>query len=372
MAGIYIHIPFCKQACSYCNFYFVTSLRRKEELLEALIKEIAQTKNYARNETINTIYIGGGTPSLLDASDIGTLIEAVSRNHQTELSEITLECNPDDLTATKLTELKSLQSIGLNRLSIGVQSFFDNDLRYMNRAHNSLEAISSIKNAQDHGFDTLTIDLIYGSPELTNENWIRNLEQASELKIEHLSCYALTIEPKTKLSKLIKEKKVKKPDSDKASEQFELLMQFAKEYSFNHYEISNFAKEGKIAVHNTNYWHSKKYIGIGPAAHSFDGISRKWNISNINTYINGVINNTTFSEIEILNSNDKDNEYIMTSLRTMWGCDLDKLSEKGRENAISCLKSIDIAWYSKVNNTLILTDSGKHFADYIASELFIL
>ena len=372
MAGIYIHIPFCKQACSYCNFYFITSLKRKSEFIDAIIKEIEITKDYASSETINTIYIGGGTPSLLDRSDIELVLETIAKNHKTEIKEITIECNPDDLTTEKLSDLKNLQSFGLNRLSIGIQSFFDENLRFMNRAHNSNEAISSIQNAQNFGFDSLTIDLIYGTPGLTNENWLKNLNQAYELNIEHLSCYALTVEPKTKLHKLIKEQQAEKPSSDKASEQFDLLMQFADEKKFRHYEISNFAKEGKMAVHNTNYWRAEKYIGIGPAAHSFDGKSRKWNVSNINSYIDGIQNDKKTAEEETLSQEEMNNEYIMTSLRTMWGCDLDLLSKKNRTNALEALSYIDKSWYSRVNNKLILTNQGKHFADYIASELFAI
>ncbi len=372
MAGIYIHIPFCKKACNYCNFYFVTNTTRKKDLLSALITEIELSKDYAAGEPIKTIYIGGGTPSLLNVNELSLLLNAINKNHKLSLEEFTIECNPDDLSLEQLNAYKGLQHLGLNRLSIGVQSFFDDDLKFMNRAHNSSEAVNSIKAAQDSGFDTLTIDLIYGTPGLSDERWLQNLNQAHNLKIDHLSCYALTVEPKTKLFKQIKEQKLEQPSSDKASAQFDLLMQFARNNDFLHYEISNFAKNNKLAVHNTNYWKGEKYIGIGPAAHSYNGQSRRWNISNINSYISGIEQNIIPAEEETLGSNEIFNEYIMTSLRTILGCELDKLTETNKLLLLEQLNTIDKNWYSLSNNKLTLTDKGKHFADYIASELFMI
>jgi oxygen-independent coproporphyrinogen-3 oxidase len=369
LAGIYIHIPFCKQACTYCNFYFVNTTSRKEQFIQALLQEIERTAAYLQNETIKTIYFGGGTPSLLDRNDWERIFEQLYKYHLIELEECTIEVNPDDLSAEKLHTLKAFP---VNRLSIGVQSFQEVDLRFMHRAHNAIEAEKAILSAQDIGFNNITIDLIYGTPTLSMEQWEENLNKADSLGVQHLSCYALTVEPKTKLFQAVKKGLTPSPNEEKTTMQFDMLMHFAQTHQFQHYEISNFGKENYIAIHNTNYWRGEKYLGLGPSAHSFNHSARRWNISNLNNYINAInLCEDCFTE-EQLSEKDRTNEYIMTSLRTQWGCDLRKIPETFSEEISASLKKITTDFYLFSNNHLILTQAGKHFADYIASELFIL
>ncbi|HMG69093.1 MAG TPA: radical SAM family heme chaperone HemW, partial [Chitinophagaceae bacterium] len=269
MAGVYIHIPFCKQACSYCNFHFTTSLRRKNEMLAALLSEIVLRKDYLQGEPLETIYIGGGTPSLLDTTDFNLLFETINSNFKIAPgAEVTIEANPDDITDEKLAGWKKA---GINRLSIGIQSFFDEDLTWMNRAHNAKDAHNSLRSAITY-FDNITIDLIYGTPLLTNEKWKENINKAFTYGIPHVSCYALTVEKKTPLYKMIREERTENVDADKQSDQFLLLMQWMEAKGYEHYEISNFAKPGLRSRHNSSYWQRKKYLGIGPSAHSFDGV----------------------------------------------------------------------------------------------------
>lgn len=369
MAGLYLHIPFCKHACNYCNFYFVTSLTKKEDYVAALLHEIELSKEYLQGEPIETIYFGGGTPSLLSQKNLEQIFEQISKFHRLDLKEVTLEANPDDLSIEKLNTLKATP---VNRLSIGVQSFFDSDLAFMHRVHTATEAEMVVKNAQDFGFENLTIDLIYGTPNLTNENWLHNLNKAKELGVQHLSCYALTVEPKTKLQRQIQKHEVPKLNDEKTSEQFDLLMNLAETNNFLHYEISNFAQAGHIAQHNSSYWKGTKYLGLGTAAHSYNGNARKWNIANIHTYISEIGNNKIPFTEEILNAAEVTNEYLMTSLRTMWGCDFSQLNPAYTALILESLKRINPAFYTFTNGTLILTRNGKHFADYIASELFIV
>ncbi|HEY0262357.1 MAG TPA: radical SAM family heme chaperone HemW [Chitinophagales bacterium] len=369
MAGIYIHIPFCKQACNYCNFYFVTSLTKKENYVQALLREIELTKDYLQGETVETIYFGGGTPSLLSEKDLAQIFEQIAKFHHLNLQEVTLEANPDDLSVEKLNSLKSSP---INRLSIGVQSFFDADLKFMQRAHNANEAEKSIKNAQHSGFENLTIDLIYGTPNLTNEAWIFNLEKANSFGVQHLSCYALTVEPKTKLYQQIKNKEVLKPNDDNASAHFDLLMNFAEANEFLHYEISNFAKPNHLAIHNSNYWKGSKYLGLGAAAHSYNGKNRSWNVANIHNYITEINAEKLPFSAEILTDAEVTNEYIMTSLRTMWGCDFSRINPQHISLISEARKIINPNFYTFENGILKLTKTGKHFADYIASELFIV
>ncbi len=372
MAGIYIHIPFCKQACNYCNFYFSVSQGLKNDVLAAIRKEIEHTKNYLQGETIHTIYFGGGTPSLLAADEIKVLIETIHRHHHCDIKEMTLEANPDDLTHEQCAKLAELQPYGLNRFSIGVQSFFDDDLRYMNRAHSSHEATDSIKRIQDKGFDLLTIDLIYGTPTMSNEQWLQNIQTAVGLNIPHLSCYALTVEPKTTLEQKIRTRQLHAVDEQKQSEQFDLLMSKTRDVGFEHYEISNFALPEKYAVHNTNYWKGIPYIGIGPSAHSFNGAERRWNVSNNKNYIEGIISGIDFFEAETLTPIQQINEYIMTSLRTIWGLSLnDAKVQKVKTEILQSLESIDKTHFRLVDENITLTNSGKHFADSIAAELFL-
>ena len=369
MAGIYIHIPFCRQACHYCNFHFATSLTRKKELVAALLKEMELQKNYFKDEAIETIYIGGGTPSLLDVEEIRLQIDGISKHFTvTKNAEITLEANPDDINNEKLAGWKKA---GINRLSIGVQSFFQEDLAWMNRAHNAQQAIDNLQMAMEQ-FDNISIDLIYGHPLLTDEKWKKNVGKAISLDIRHLSCYALTVEPKTPLYRMIREKKKENVSPDDQSEQFLLLMQWLGEAGFEHYEISNFCKPGFRSRHNSSYWNREKYIGIGPSAHSFDGSSRQWNVSNNHIYIESINTGRIPFEIEILTQAQQLNEYIMTSLRTMEGLDLEKINKENRIklNEIST-KYITGGLMIKHNNHLFLTREGKLLADGIAAALFV-
>lgn len=367
MAGIYLHIPFCKQACHYCNFHFTTSLLRKNELVSALLEEMELQKDYLGGETVETIYFGGGTPSLLDTCDCRVLLEKLRNIFPVSAdAEITLEANPDDITKEKLAGWKET---GINRLSIGIQSFFDEDLVWMNRAHTAAEAVNSLQLALEN-FQNITIDLIYGLPGLTNERWKKNVDMAINLRIPHLSCYALTVEPKTPLKKLIGLGKVPDVDPGRQSEQFLLLMEWMEEAGYEHYEISNFAKPGFRSLHNSSYWQGKKYLGLGPSAHSYDLNSRQWNIPNNLSYIDAVRKKTLAVEKEILTPTQKINEYIMTSLRTMEGLDLKMIGDRkpGMEKKIEKFESRGLL--KNEGDHLVLTREGKLFADGIAGELF--
>ncbi len=372
LAGIYIHIPFCKQACNYCNFYFSTSLGNKDKFIQSLLREMELSSGYLQDEKIETLYLGGGTPSQLTIGDLKLITEKLQSVYDlSSLQEFTIETNPDDLTEEKIKELSELKRYGLNRFSIGVQSFFDEDLKYMNRAHNAEEAIASIKRVQRAGFENITIDLIYGTPTMNDENWKKNLDMAFELNVPHISSYALTVEPKTSLDKKILKGESKPVDEEQSARQFKILMDEMRVHSFEQYEISNFASDKKYAVHNSNYWFGKKYLGLGPSAHSFDGVSRRWNVSNNINYINSLEKNELNFEEEILTEAQKVNEKIMISLRTMWGL---KIAECGMRNAEliqRSLQQIDTAHYAFENDILKLTDEGKFFADSIAAQLFI-
>jgi oxygen-independent coproporphyrinogen III oxidase len=374
MAGIYIHIPFCKQACVYCNFHFSTSLKLKDKLIDAIITEIHIRKDYLITKNIHSIYFGGGTPSILQADDIGRILDALSMYYTwNSTCEITLEANPDDITTDKI---KSYLHLGINRLSLGIQSFYDDDLKFMTRAHNSQQAESSIWIIQDAGMNNMNIDLIYGCPTTSNEMWSDNLEKFNSFDIPHLSSYCLTVEQKTALHHMVKSGKTEMPHETKAIEQFEILMDFAESTGFDHYEISNFAKNGFIAKHNSNYWRSVPYLGIGPSAHSFDGYSRSWNIANNPGYINLVLKNEIFAETEVLTDEEKYNEYIMTRIRTQWGVNAEELAIYFGDNAMhhfinEIQKPLLKGWVTNLSNTYILTKTGKLFADRIASELFM-
>ena len=373
MAGIYLHIPFCKQACTYCNFHFTTSLRYKNELVTAIVKEIELQKDFLKGDPIATIYFGGGTPSLLTAGECGLILRKIRKEFIVESgAEITLEANPDDITREKLLAWKE---IGINRLSIGIQSFFEEDLVWMNRAHNQGQAHQCIQESLEAGFQNMSIDLIYGSPLLTDEQWEKNVNTAINYKIPHLSCYALTLEEKTPLHKQILLKKGVDIDPDKQARHFLLLMQWLKQKGYEHYEVSNFAKPGFRSRHNSSYWEGKKYLGLGPSAHSYDGISRSWNIANNTKYIEAINNGILEGETEMLTETQKLNEYIMISLRTMEGLDLDKLKTIWGEDKV---KTMETKLSLFKNNNLLhqkggivqLTDDGMLMADGIASDLF--
>jgi len=325
MAGIYIHIPFCKQACHYCDFHFSTSLKKKEEMLAAIHRELFLRKDELAGESIETIYFGGGTPSILAVDEINTLIDTVYQQYTVvEQPEITLEANPDDLDSATMQRLAQSK---VNRLSIGIQSFGEEDLKMMNRAHNAQEAISCLQEAVQY-FDNISIDLIYGIPNLSNERWIANIQRILDLGIPHISCYALTVEERTALNKLIQKGVIPSPKEEVAHAHFMLLIEKLRANGYIHYELSNFAKPGYYSKNNSAYWLGKKYLGIGPSAHSFDGRYRSWNISNNPLYIKAIEAGELPSEIEELSVFDRYNEYVMTGLRTIWGVDLTRVSNE--------------------------------------------
>lgn len=373
MAGIYIHVPFCKQACNYCNFHFSTSLKLKNGFLHALLKEVDLRKDYLENETVKTVYFGGGTPSLLTADELETVMKKLhSAFNISSDAEVTFESNPDDITALRLNDWKSN---GINRLSIGIQSFFKDDLLWMNRAHNEVQALECISLSQKAGIRNISIDLIYGTPTLPDEHWIKNLETATSFEIPHLSCYALTVETGTALSAMIKKQQVPQVNTDDQARQFLIMTDFLALKGYEHYEISNFALPGKRSRHNSSYWSGEKYIGLGPSAHSFNGTSRQWNVANNALYIDAMKNDKIPFEQEVLSDNQRLNEYIMTSLRTMEGTDISKTQQVFGTTASENLelhskKFIERGWMEKLSDRLVLTREGKLFADGIASELF--
>lgn len=375
MSGIYIHIPFCKQACHYCDFHFSTSLKNKEALVKSIIIEMDNRINYLPDKTIETIYFGGGTPSLLSEKETFQILEKVYKQYKVSNDvEITLECNPDDLSDEKLKELKRLE---INRLSIGLQSFDDEELIWMNRAHNANQSESSVKRAQDRGFENITIDLIYGSKFSNISNWKKTLDKVIDLQVPHISSYNLTIEEKTKLGHDFKVKKEVAIDDEKSSELFLEMIDRLEKHNFIHYEISNFAKEGFFSKHNSNYWKGEHYLGLGPSAHSFDGKSRQWNIANNNLYIKYLQEKSeSYFEKEILTETERYNEYILTSLRTIWGLDLNYLKTNFNSDFVKDFNS-KISEYIKQETivakgtTYTLTEKGKLLADKIASELFV-
>lgn len=375
MAGIYIHIPFCKQACHYCNFHFSTQLKYKNAIFNAILQETEARKSYLENQKVETIYLGGGTPSLLTIEELNNLFETIDKNFDlSELKEVTIEANPDDLNASYLTELKTTL---INRLSIGIQSFFDEDLQFMNRAHNAKEADTCIQLAKDAGFEKFSIDLIYGIPKKFGGSFKENLNRFFELDIDHLSAYNLTVEDKTALAKMVEKEKELAIDETQSALEMEYLMKTLDDNKFDHYEISNFARNQQYAIHNTNYWKGKHYLGLGPAAHSYNGISRQWNVANNQKYIKQLSNNESYFEIEELTEQNKLNELVLTGLRTKWGFDLSETQNLTKENKIAftsqlnkLLKEQSLHLYSE-NGFVKLTSAGKLYADNIAAELFL-
>ncbi len=343
-------------------------------MLEAILQEIALQKDFLQDKKISTIYLGGGTPSVLSAIEINRITEAIARLFDiNDLQEFTIETNPDDLT---LPYIQSLRGTSVNRFSIGVQSFFDEDLQYMNRAHNAQEADYAIKAAQDAGFTNITADLIYGTPGLTDKKWKQNIQTIQKLNIPHLSAYALTVEEGTALHHNIAHKKAAPVDAAQAAQQFEILMDEAERIGFEHYEISNFAKEGHRAVHNTNYWTGIPYLGIGPSAHAYDGEIRKWNIANNALYMKSILTEKKLNfEEETLTPEQSLNEYIMTSLRTVWGLDINHVQTKWGAEYSGQIKQLATGFIEKKqavlqDNVITLTKQGKLFADNIAADLF--
>lgn len=374
MSGIYIHIPFCKQACYYCNFYFSTSLKKKDELLNCLVKEISLRKKELKGDIIESIYFGGGTPSLLSTEEIQVLIDAVYNNFKVvENPEITLEANPDDLSEEKIIELSQSP---VNRLSIGIQSFFEYDLKLMNRVHNVHEAKKCLEIATNY-FDNISVDLIYGIPDCSNEQWLANIRTALSFGIPHISSYALTVEPETALASFVKKGIIKNVDDDKAEEQFVILTDELSKAGFIHYELSNFGKNDFFSRNNSSYWLGKSYLGIGPAAHSFNGKQRSWNVQNNAIYIKKITQNKLPIQRETLSVTDRYNEYVMTGLRTIWGVSLEKINKDFGENYVKYLQMHSEKFITQEllyidNNILKTTKKGKFLSDGLASDLFML
>jgi oxygen-independent coproporphyrinogen-3 oxidase len=398
MAGIYLHIPFCRQACHYCNFHFSTTLKRKNDFTDALLKEIALRAAYINGEKINTVYFGGGTPSLLEQAALERIMGAINEHFSlSPAAEITLEANPDDIG---VSALRSWRSMGITRLSIGVQSFYDEDLRWMNRAHNAAQSLDAIRSAQDEGFGDLSVDLIYGGPTLADDRWKKNMEQALGLGVPHLSCYALTVEPRTALDHLIRRKKVEPVDPERQARQFLMLMDFMDGAGFEQYEISNFSLPGRRSRHNSSYWKGIPYLGLGPSAHSYDGRSRQWNIADNAKYLHAMETGSPLFEKEELTTLQRLNEYIMISLRTIEGCDLGWVAERFGAGAAEDLAEkagrymdsgkMEWRWSLKAGGDvgsststglrgdegegkamrMLLTREGKLLADGIAADLF--
>ncbi|MFN3019522.1 radical SAM family heme chaperone HemW [Chryseobacterium sp. TY3] len=373
---IYIHIPFCKQKCSYCNFHFSTSLKLKEDMLSSIIKEFSLRHQELKNKKLDSLYFGGGTPSILEAKEIGKIIDEANRYFEfTPDMELTLEANPDDLKSSFLKEIKN---IGVNRLSIGTQSFFEDDLILMNRAHTASEAESSIKRAQDFGLENISVDLIYGSPTSTIEQWKQNLTKIIELQVPHVSSYALTIEPKTILDNWITQQKVKSPDEAFQNDAFFYMSEFLKQNGFDHYEISNFGKPNFHSKHNSSYWEYKEYLGIGPSAHSYDGKNlRSWNVANNTKYVKSISESQLPIEREELNENDRYNEMLMIGLRTQKGVNLMRFKNNFSSDMIftfenSIQQKIKEGILKIENNRLIIPEQHWFMADGIAADLFLV
>ncbi|MBE7173875.1 MAG: radical SAM family heme chaperone HemW [Williamsia sp.] len=384
MAGIYIHIPFCKKACHYCNFHFSTSFSLREAFVAALLHEItlvsgsspAQNAYLALNgEQIETIYFGGGTPSLLHAAELDAILTKIRSSYPVSpQAEITLEANPDDISACKLAEWKRS---GINRLSIGVQSFLDAELQWMNRAHTAAQSLRALEASREAGFNNITIDLIYGTPGLSNEQWEQTITTAIELNVPHLSCYALTVEPATALNRLIEKGKSPDVDPEKQATHFQMLVNRLEEAGYEHYEISNFAKKGMRSRHNSSYWQGSHYVGLGPSAHSFNGVSRQWNVANNALYISSLQKGMLPAEVELLTPTQQLNEYIMTSLRTVEGLDLIHIDQRFGQQAVKHIHDA-MQKYQRSGKIAVdqarlqLTREGKLFADGIAADLFVV
>lgn len=374
MSGIYIHIPFCKQACHYCDFHFSTQMKKKDAMVDALVREMEMRKSELGDEVIETIYFGGGTPSVLELQELERLIQAVYDHYKVmDDPEITLEANPDDLSSNRIIQLSKSP---VNRLSIGIQSFFEEDLTLMNRAHNAEEAENCIEEAVQH-FDNITIDLIYGIPGMGHDRWRANIQKALDYGLPHISSYALTVEPKTALEKLIQKGTVPQVDDGQAQEQFHILVDVLEEQGFVNYEISNFGKPGYFSKNNTAYWQGKTYLGIGPSAHSYDGLFRAWNIRNNSIYIKQIQQGILPSEKETLTVTDRYNEYVMTGLRTIWGVSKEKIAmEFGlhyanylEQQSEKFIEQQLLFWEDAILRT---TKQGKFLADGIAADLFFL
>ncbi len=374
MAGIYIHIPFCKQACHYCDFHFSTNTDHRTQIIHAIVSEITLQKTYLDQDPIKTIYFGGGTPSMLSLQELEMIFQTIYETLEVAGSpEVTFEANPDDLVLEKLVGLKKL---GVNRLSIGIQSFDDAILKFLNRAHDSRLALACVAGAREAGFDNISIDLMYSIPGQDSTMWEKNINQAIALDPEHISAYSLTIEPKTVFGKWMAAKKLKESDSDSSAQDLLMLMDHLDNAGFEHYEVSNFSKPGYISNHNSNYWKAKKYLGIGPSAHSYNGSSRQFNVSNNHLYLNSMNAGKIPATVEILTREDKINDWLLTTLRTSWGTNLKALRQDHQYDLLQLhghyiQRLIDNKLAILTKERLILTKSGRLLADSIASYLFI-
>jgi oxygen-independent coproporphyrinogen-3 oxidase len=374
MAGIYIHFPFCKTLCSYCDFYHIISPTDYQAFIDALIKELALRREYIGNETVSTIYLGGGTPSVLSVKEIRAILENIKKLYSVEENcEITIEMNPDDVGKDYLLSLKDTN---VNRVSLGIQSWRDADLKLLNRRHNAAQAVNALEETIKAGFQNVTIDLIYGIPGLTSQEWSSNLDFSFAFDIKHLSAYHLTIEPGTIFGKMKGKGLLTEIDEEESNAQFHLLIEKAESAGFVHYEISNFGKPGYFSVHNSNYWKQVNYIGLGPSAHSFNGYSRQWNVRDVRKYIKAVNSGSPFFEREELDKKTRFNEYIMTSLRTMWGIDLEYVErtfdKEGYDYIVNLAgKLIDYGLMRPDKKTLVLTNQGKMISDNVISELML-
>ncbi|MGI6338445.1 MAG: radical SAM family heme chaperone HemW [Bacteroidales bacterium] len=374
MAGIYIHIPFCKKLCSYCDFYRITDLTNSRLFVDAVIREAEMRKGYLKNVKVSTVYFGGGTPSVLSPDDLKEIFTAIRSSYDIcENGEVTIEVNPDDITNDLLS---AYRNIGINRISIGIQSWRNNDLKLLNRRHNASQAALSIEKALKAGFSNISVDLIYGIPRMSLKDWSSNLEITLGFDIKHLSAYHLTFEKGTALSRMKEKGLVSEVEEEESNSQFHLLLEKTQAAGFVQYEISNFAKKGFCSIHNSNYWKQVSYIGLGPSAHSFNGYSRQWNTRNLKTYVDGIVSGNLSFEREELDIKTRFNEYIMTSLRTMWGIDLDyveKTFDKEGYDYITNLagKFINYGLMNQDKNTLILTNQGKMISDNIIAELML-
>jgi len=375
LAGIYVHIPFCDKACHYCDFHFSTSLKTKDQIILSIKKELNVRQNYLNSNKVNTIYFGGGTPSILDKVELNNILNSINKYFSiSQDAEITIEANPNDITTQKI---KDYISLGFNRISIGGQSFCDKQLMKLNRTHNSKDIINSIKIAQDGGIENINLDLIYGLPGLSNKDWIKNLQKAVDLKVPHLSCYCLTIEKGTVFHQMLNNGGLKLDSDQKIKSQFLIMRTFLIKHNFYHYEISNFSKKKYESKHNVAYWNGEKYLGIGPSAHSYNGISRHWNISNNMKYINALEKKSSFFEEEILTRKNIINEYILTALRTNKGLDSKRLLEMLKDNEGRIFINqihhfIKHSLIEKKQNTFFLTEEGMILCDKITSDLFLV
>ncbi|MFZ9029473.1 MAG: radical SAM family heme chaperone HemW [Crocinitomicaceae bacterium] len=374
MAGIYIHIPFCRKKCTYCDFHFSTTFENyRERMVDAIVKEAYSRAPELSDESVKTVYFGGGTPSVLNADELHRILKNVRENYAVDENvEITLEANPDDIN---IELLKIWKEEGVNRLSIGVQSFRSEDLEWMNRSHSAEQSVNAVKLAQREGFDNITIDLIYGLPNMSMTEWEAQLDQAIALNVPHISAYCLTVEPNTALAHLTKTGKIVTPGDQVQSEEFLMLRKKLLDARFIQYEVSNFGKEGFESQHNSAYWKNEKYLGIGPSAHSFDGVSRRWNVSNNQRYMSALETEDDYFEVETLSPTDKFNELLLTGLRTIYGVDKTLLFKEvspttSFETQIDEYKSK--GWLVEEHDKYLLTPEGLLFADQIASELFLL